>query len=119
MHHLYLQLVDEHLVHVVDQELDEAVDVADVSQGQLLVPGPGQVGSKHHGQVRGCHLVHVTPVIDQDQELGQVFEDGVVTFRQLLDDQILTVSKSALSGNVGIKSWIRDKKCYVYNKPAK
>ena len=85
---------------MVDQELDEAVDVADVGQSQLLVPRPGQVGPEHYGQVGGCHLVHVTPVIDQDQELCQVFEDGVVTFRQLLYYQILTVSKSALSRNV-------------------
>ena len=97
---LSLQSVDEHLVHVVNEELDEGVDVADVGQGELLVPRPGQVGPKHHGQVGGGHLVHVAPVIDQHQKLHQVFEDGVVTLRQLLDDQPLAVSKPTLPRNV-------------------
>ena len=44
-----LNLVDEHLVHVVDEELHEGVDVADVGQGELLVSRPGQVGPEHHG----------------------------------------------------------------------
>ena len=76
--------------------------MADVGQGELLVAWPGQVGPEHHGQVAGGHLVQVAPVIHEDQELHQVFEDGVVTPRKLLDDKILTVSESALSRNVCI-----------------
>ena len=95
-----LNLVDEHLVHVVDEELHEGVDVANIGQGELLVSRPGQVGPEHHGQVGGGHLVHVAPVIDKYQELHQVFEDGVVTLRQLFDDKTLAVSQSALPGNV-------------------
>ena len=66
-------LDDEDLVHVVYQKLCEGVDGADVGQGQLVVHGPRQVGAEHHRQVGGGHLVHVTSVVNQTEELHQVF----------------------------------------------